>query len=76
MIWEFSGEGIGETILLAGDHSWFLMFSSDKTPVVGDFRIEGPEEGDVPAPMPEPGTLMLLGIGSALIFTRRRKSAQ
>jgi len=74
VIWEF--KEIGEAILLAGDHSWFLMFSSDKTPVVGDFRIEGSEEGEFPASTPEPGTLMLLGIGGALMFTRRRKSAR
>ena len=76
VIWEFRGEGIGEAILLAGDHSWFLMFSSYSSPVVGDFRIEAPE-GEFPVPeIPEPATLILLGVGGALMFTKRRKSAQ
>ena len=76
-IWEFRGEGISEAILLAGDHSWFLMFSSDFAPVVGNFRIE-PPGGEVPVPpeIPEPATIALLGIGGALMFTKRRKSAQ
>ena len=39
VIWEFRGEGVNEAILLAGDHSWFLMFSSNSSPFVGDFRI-------------------------------------
>ena len=78
VIWEFRGEGIGEAILLAGDHSWFLMFSSDFAPVVGDFRIEGPEgEFPVPPEIPEPATIALLGFGGALMFVaRRRKSVQ
>lgn len=74
VIWEFRGEGVNEAILLADGHSWFLMFSSDFAPVVGNFRIEGPEEGDFP--VPEPCTLALLGLGGALMFTKRRKSAQ
>jgi hypothetical protein len=77
-IWEFRGEGISEAILLAGDHSWFLMFSSDFAPVVGDYEIRAPEEGEWPVPpeIPEPATIALLGIGGALMFTKRRKSAQ
>ncbi|MBA7671762.1 hypothetical protein ES703_79925 [subsurface metagenome] len=53
------------------------MFSSDFAPVVGDFRIEGPEgEFPVPPEIPEPATVALLGIGGALMFTKRRKSVQ
>jgi len=74
-IWEFRGEGVNEAILLAGDHSWFLMFSSNSSPVVGNFRIEAPPEGELPV-SPEPGTLMLLGLGGTLILTKRRKSVQ
>jgi len=74
VIWKFQGEAPGEAILLAGDHSWFLMFSSDSSPVVGDFRIESSELPSTHAP--EPATIALLGIGGALMFTKRRKSAQ
>jgi len=75
--WLFSAD-YGPGSILSGEHSWFLVFSSDAMPVAGDYEIRAPEASDIPASThaPEPGTLMLLGLGGALIFTRRRKSAQ
>jgi hypothetical protein len=70
-VWEFGGGA-----LFAGEHSWFLVFNSNSGPVPGSYEVKAPEEGKFPVSTPEPGTLMLLGIGGALIFTRRRKSAQ
>ena len=56
-----------------GQHSYFLVFSSDSEPVVGDYEIKGPED-DLPIPdVPEPGTLALLGLSSAIAFIRRKK---
>jgi len=73
VVWEFDWG-----VLIAGEHSYFLVFSSNYEPVVGDYEIRSfEEEGDVPIPeIPEPGMLTLLGIGGAMIFTKRRRSAQ
>jgi hypothetical protein len=73
IVWEFDWG-----ILIPGEHSYFLVFSSNYEPVVGDYEIRSfEEEGDAPIPeVPEPGILTLLGIGGAMIFTKRRRSAQ
>ena len=66
--WDWQGG-----LLSTGEHSWFLVFSSDSAPVVGNYDIEAFEEGgDIPV-SPEPGTLALLGLGSAIAFMRRKK---
>jgi hypothetical protein len=69
-VWEF-----GPGILVAGEHSWFLVFSSDRAPVPGDYKISA-ERGEVPIPpeIPEPSMIALFGIGSATLFVRRRRS--
>lgn len=66
--------------LVTGEHSWFLVFSSDFAPVIGEFVLEGPS-GEISDPpidgddvIPEPATIVLLGFGGATIFSRRRKS--
>ena len=76
VIWGFAGGGIGEAILLAGEHSYFLMFSSHSGPVVGDFEVEPvAEDGEFPVPdIPEPAMITLVGIGSVIMFIKRRKS--
>jgi len=71
-VWIFANQ-----ILMRDEHSWFLVFSSDSSPVPGDYEIDA-EYGEVPAPaaVPEPITVILFGIGGALtICARRRKSA-
>lgn len=68
-IWKFDGG-----VLVTGEHSWFLIFSSEFAPVAGSYEIKAPE-GEPPIPSPEPSTLALLGLGSAMLFRRRRKSA-
>jgi hypothetical protein len=67
VVWEFD-----DGFIYAGDHSWFLVFSSDSDWVVGDYEIRGPEEDDFPVPVPEPAMVALLGLGSVVLFTRRR----
>ena len=67
-VWEFE-----EGVLTFGEHSWFLVFSSDYAPVAGSYTFEPPLP-DTPSPAPEPGTLILLGLGSTAAFIRRRKS--
>lgn len=74
VVWEFTPIYIS----IEGDaeHSWFLVFSSDQPWVPGDYEIKAPEEYELPVPAPEPATIALLGLGSALIFSRRRKSSK
>ncbi len=56
--------------LMPGVHSWFLVFSSDFAPVKGAFEVT-PKEADLP--VPEPGTIALLGVASSFILANRRK---
>lgn len=67
--------------LTPGNHSWFLVFSSDSAPVKGTFDIKKlSDESDQPVPpgeeVPEPGTVALLGVASGLFAARRRKRRQ
>ncbi len=76
-IWKFEDkEEEGFSVIGVGENSYFLVFSSDSAPVAGDYEIKRPEEDfPVPPQIPEPATLILLGLGSALAMcTRRRKS--
>ena len=63
--------------LTAGEHSWFLAFSSDFEPIVGTYEVRAPEGGTpVPPQVPEPSVVALLGFGSVMLFRRRRSSAR
>ena len=73
-VWEFESGS-----LIAGKYSWFLVFSSDASPVKGDYEVKQ-REGDFPTPsdeIPEPGTLILFGISAVLMrLGKRKKFAQ
>ncbi|MHC4623182.1 MAG: PEP-CTERM sorting domain-containing protein [Planctomycetota bacterium] len=71
IVWEFNGM---DGYIASGEHSWFLVFSSSHGPTKGDFEISGGDQVLVPAP--EPSTVALLGLGMALAFMRRRRSAK
>jgi len=65
--WEFFGG-----ILVAGEYSWFLIFSSANDWVQGKYLMES--AGGFPiTSSPEPCTLALLGLGSTILFAKRRK---
>jgi hypothetical protein len=73
-VWLFSEDAGG--IIIPLTHSYFLVLSSDSTPVAGSFEIKGPS-GDPGVPdVPEPTTIMLLGLGGTMLLTRRRKAVQ
>jgi hypothetical protein len=68
--WKFEGG----TLIASGD-SWFLIFSSSKDWVPGEYKMTG-VNGIPPAPgsNPEPCTLALLGLGSTILFAKRKNS--
>jgi hypothetical protein len=68
--WEFAGG-----ILIADEYSWFLVFSSTHNWTVGRYDIN-PLNNDAtgPVPNPEPCTLALLGLGSAIFLAKRKNS--
>jgi len=74
IIWDF-----GDTYIQKDEHSWLLMLKSDLAPIPGDFEIKGPEAEptisfEVPGTSnPEPATIALFGLGSLMLF-RKRKS--
>lgn len=59
-IWEFAGN----SAILPGENSWFLVFTSDFAPVAGSFVVTH---------APEPVTIALLGIGGLMILRRKKK---
>ena len=67
-VWDFGL--FEEDLILVGEHSWFLAFSSDLDWVRGYYEIKGTEPSDFP--VPEPAMLALLSIGGAILFRRRR----
>jgi hypothetical protein len=69
-VWEFDGG-----YLVAGEHSWFLVLSSDQDWIVGGYTFDRIVADGVPISPgnPEPGTLALLGFGGVMEFMRRRK---
>ena len=68
--WEFAGG-----ILVAGEYSWFLIFSSANNWVQGKYLVE--TAGGFPITgNPEPCTLALLGLGGTILFAKRRNSVK
>ncbi|MGA1979022.1 MAG: PEP-CTERM sorting domain-containing protein [Sedimentisphaerales bacterium] len=59
--------------LVAGGYSWFLIFSSDHDWTAGKYEMQ-PEGGFPITGNPEPCTLALLGLGSAMLFAKRKNS--
>jgi len=68
VVWEFTGG-----LIYKGDHSWFLVFGSDSAPVGGNYEIKSFESQKPPVPIPEPATIVLLGLGFALSTCWKKK---
>jgi len=67
-VWEFDWG-----VLIASEHSYFLIFSSNHAPVAGSYEITSFEpEGEFPV-VPEPATVTLLGLGGAMAFSVGRR---
>jgi len=64
--WEFDGG-----VLVAGEHSYFLYFTSDSAPVAGTYEIES-NESDFPV-VPEPASVLLMGLGGLVFVIKNRK---
>jgi hypothetical protein len=62
-VWDFGYFEAGQ--ILAGEHSQFLVYSSDIDWQVMNYYIGGPE------PIPEPATLILFALGGLIIRRRR-----
>jgi hypothetical protein len=68
-----TGQSVG-----SGDHSAVLLFSSESGPTMGFGSISGGVLGstavELPTPIPEPATLVLLLAGSLIALKRKRRS--
>lgn len=69
-VWEFSDQPLGD-----GDHSWLLVIGSDNDWAVGNYTLDSMLGDGAPVPNPEPATLILLGLGSTVLLTGRRRGA-
>jgi hypothetical protein len=58
------------------EHSWFLVYSSDRDWVVGAYELKTPEEISDEFPIPpviaEPGTLAVFAAGAGLLARKKR----
>ena len=72
-VWVWSA-GVG--YLLAGDHSWYLVYSSNYAPTTGDFTVNTDSPTTPPVPTPEPCTMALFGIASVLYAAKRGRKRQ
>lgn len=71
-VWEFTNG-----LLISGKYSYFLVLRSEHNWTSGKYTFDETLANESPVPgAPEPGMLTLLGIGGAMMFTKRRKSAQ
>ncbi len=72
-VWVWS-DNVG--YLLANDHSWYLVYSSDYAPIRGDFAVNTASTTPPPVPTPEPATMALVGVASALYAAKRGRKRQ
>jgi hypothetical protein len=71
--WVWSSNG---GYVLAGAHSWYLIYSSNDAPTTGDFAVNTDSPTTPPVPTPEPCTMALFGIASVLYAAKRGRKRQ
>jgi hypothetical protein len=65
--------------LVDGKQSWFLVFSSDASPIAGDYELTITEENPFPTPgggddsVPEPATIALIGLGIIPAIMKKKR---
>jgi len=64
--WEFAGDS-----LIFGEHSFFLILTSDHDYKAGAYTFGAPQSTSVAIPNPEPSTMALFALGSAMLLKRR-----
>ena len=68
-VWEWLAD-----LVEVGTHSRFLVYSSAHNWVQGTYRMDIAQQANGVPVVPEPATLVMLGIGGAMVLQRRRKS--
>jgi hypothetical protein len=72
--WQFLNAGGDFGVIGLAEHSYFLIYSSNNAPVMGNYEVKPPSEGQAPVKTPEPATIVLLGAGSLILIRKLRKS--
>jgi hypothetical protein len=75
VLWTWEPDPAGYGYVYASQYSWYLLFLSESSPVAGSYLVQASEEpGEFPTPdAPEPTTMALFGLGSALVAFKRIK---
>jgi len=60
-----------DSLIVLGEHSWFLILSSDHTPKAGNIQLTPISDEGAVVPNPEPATLSLFGLGAMLLKRKR-----
>lgn len=67
--WKFLNGDFG--VIGLAQHSYFLIYSSNIAPVMGNYEIK-PPPAEIPQ-VPEPATIVLLGTGGLILLRKLRK---
>lgn len=70
-VWEFD-----DGLIYAGEHSWFLILTSNNGWVPGEYEIKMAEDSDLPVPdVPEPATFAMFAAAAGAIILKKRKNS-